>query len=168
MKNSHSKIDKTKILMTNGSLMKFESIAECSPWSILQYFWPALSDNWSWKSILVFLRVAVLHRFYCISSSKHSWSIVLNTSSVFHYPITNIKSTFFFFLKFSLALLHFFQDFIQISQAPSILNLFMLSSHEYEIHNLHKYQNTNIYKQIVVIFLLRSLYRQCRSFRSYS
>ena len=31
--------------------MKVESIAECSPWSILQYFWPALSDNWSWKPI---------------------------------------------------------------------------------------------------------------------
>ena len=41
----HSKIDKTKILMTNGSLMKVESIAEC--WSILQYFWPALSDNYT-------------------------------------------------------------------------------------------------------------------------
>ena len=40
--------------MTNGSLMKVESIAECSPWSILQYFWPALSDNRSWKPILVF------------------------------------------------------------------------------------------------------------------
>ena len=37
--------------MTNGSLMKVKSIAECSPWSILQYFWPALSDNWSWKLI---------------------------------------------------------------------------------------------------------------------
>ena len=35
--------------MTDGSLMKVESIAECSPWSILQYFWPALNDNWSWK-----------------------------------------------------------------------------------------------------------------------
>ena len=34
--SSHSKIDKTKILMTNGSVMKVESIAECSPWSILQ------------------------------------------------------------------------------------------------------------------------------------
>ena len=32
------KIDKAKILMTNGSLMKVQSIAECSPWSILQYF----------------------------------------------------------------------------------------------------------------------------------
>ena len=36
--SGHSKIDITKILMTNGSLMKVESIAECSPWSILQYF----------------------------------------------------------------------------------------------------------------------------------
>ena len=27
-----------KILMTNDSLMKVESIEECSPWSILQYF----------------------------------------------------------------------------------------------------------------------------------
>ena len=32
------KMDKTKILMTNGSLMKVKSIAECFPWSILQYF----------------------------------------------------------------------------------------------------------------------------------
>ena len=36
--SGHSKIDKTKILMTSGSLMKVESFAECSPWSILQYF----------------------------------------------------------------------------------------------------------------------------------
>ena len=27
--------------------MKVESIAECSLWSILQFFWPALSDSWS-------------------------------------------------------------------------------------------------------------------------
>ena len=31
-------IKKTKVLMENGSLMKVESIAECSPWTILQYF----------------------------------------------------------------------------------------------------------------------------------
>ena len=30
--------NKTKVLMENGSLMKGENIAECSPWSILQYF----------------------------------------------------------------------------------------------------------------------------------
>ena len=32
------KNDKTKILMTNCNLIKVESIAECSPWYILQYF----------------------------------------------------------------------------------------------------------------------------------
>ena len=38
----------------HGSLMKVKSIAECSHWSILKYFWPALSDNRSLKTILVF------------------------------------------------------------------------------------------------------------------
>ena len=35
------------ILMANGSLMNIQSIAECSPRSILQYFWPdsVLSDK---------------------------------------------------------------------------------------------------------------------------
>ena len=37
-----------KGLMANGSLMKVKSIAEC----ILQYFWPALSDDWAWKPII--------------------------------------------------------------------------------------------------------------------
>ena len=32
------KIRQNKDLMTIGSLMKVESIAECPPWSILQYF----------------------------------------------------------------------------------------------------------------------------------
>ena len=40
---------KTKVLTANGSLTKVKSIAEYSPWSILLYFWPALSDNRSWK-----------------------------------------------------------------------------------------------------------------------
>ena len=53
--SGHSKIDTTKVLMTNGGLMKVESTAECSLWSILQYFWPALCDNRSWKPILIFL-----------------------------------------------------------------------------------------------------------------
>ena len=41
------KNDKTKYFMTNGGLMKVKSIAECSPWSILQYFRPVLIDNLS-------------------------------------------------------------------------------------------------------------------------
>ena len=36
--SGHSIIYKTKVLMENDSLMKVESIAECSLWSILQYF----------------------------------------------------------------------------------------------------------------------------------
>ena len=36
-----------KTVMKNGGLLKVERIAECSPLSILQCFWPALSDNWS-------------------------------------------------------------------------------------------------------------------------
>ena len=44
MATAHSKIDKTKILMTIGSLMKVKSIAEYSKGSILQYFWPAFRD----------------------------------------------------------------------------------------------------------------------------
>ena len=38
--NGHSKIDKPNILMTNGSLIKVESITQCAPppWSILRYF----------------------------------------------------------------------------------------------------------------------------------
>ena len=36
--SGHSKIDKTKVLKTNSSLMKVESIAECSSWNILQNF----------------------------------------------------------------------------------------------------------------------------------
>ena len=45
--------------------MKVKSIAECSPWSILQYFWPSLSDKWSLKPISGIFRVAFLDRFYC-------------------------------------------------------------------------------------------------------
>ena len=40
--------------MEYASLMKVESIAECSNGSILQYFWPALSNYGYWKPILVF------------------------------------------------------------------------------------------------------------------
>ena len=60
------KKDKTKILMTNDSLMKVESIAECSHWSIMQFFWPALAIIGLENKYWIFLRVAVLHRFYCL------------------------------------------------------------------------------------------------------
>ena len=36
--NGHSKIDNAEVLQTDCSLMLVENIAECSSWSILQYF----------------------------------------------------------------------------------------------------------------------------------
>ena len=53
--------------------MKVESIAECFHWSILQYFWPALSDNWYWKPILVFflsgrLKQVLLYHVFLINA----------------------------------------------------------------------------------------------------
>ena len=50
------KIDKTKVLMTNGSLMKVECIATFD----LHKAIIGLENQFS-----VFFRVAVLHRFYC-------------------------------------------------------------------------------------------------------
>ena len=50
------------IAMTNGSLMKVENIAECSPWSILQYFDLHYMIIKLENHFLVFFRVAVLHR----------------------------------------------------------------------------------------------------------
>ena len=57
--------------MTNGSLMKVESIAEC----ILQYFWPDLhlAKIGLENQFLVFLRVTVLDRFYCILTECLNW-----------------------------------------------------------------------------------------------
>ena len=48
VKISHfNKNRQNKDLNKNSGLMKVKRIAECSPWSILQYFRPALSNNWS-------------------------------------------------------------------------------------------------------------------------
>ena len=49
--SDHLKIDKTKVLMENGSLMHVGSNAECSPWSILHYCQHALSAYRYWKAI---------------------------------------------------------------------------------------------------------------------
>ena len=63
--SGHSKIDKTRILMINGSLIKVE---------ILQHFCHALSDNWSCKPFLVFLRShfrqGVLYSYNRINCNK--------------------------------------------------------------------------------------------------
>ena len=51
--------------MTNSSLMKVESIAEYSHLSILQYFDLHEAIIGLENQFLVFLRMAVLDRFYC-------------------------------------------------------------------------------------------------------
>ena len=80
--SGHSKITKTKVLKTNGSLMTVESIAEC-PKSILQYFWPALSDKRSSKTILVFFVNGRLRQVYCRCKSifcrmSRRWEVPLS------------------------------------------------------------------------------------------
>ena len=50
--------------MTNGGLMKVKSIAEYSPWSILQYFWPALSDNMEWAECYIASVTALFTKSY--------------------------------------------------------------------------------------------------------
>ena len=62
------KEDKVKILTTNGSLMKVESIEECSCSALVAFcntFDLYLAINGLKNQFLVLLRVAVLHRFYC-------------------------------------------------------------------------------------------------------
>ena len=89
--SGHSKMDKTKISMTNGSLMKVKSIAECSPWSNLQYFWPALSYNWSWKQIFgLFFRVAVLEWFYCIQHLRNTYSFIATIVLILYFQSNDI------------------------------------------------------------------------------
>ena len=64
--------------MTNGSYMKVKSIAECSPWSILQYFWPTLSDNWSWKPISGLFESGRLTQVLLYSKRKQPQYFVTN------------------------------------------------------------------------------------------
>ena len=56
----HLKTDKTKILMADGSLMKVESIAEICNTFDLHSAIIGLTNQF-----LMFLRVAVIDRFYC-------------------------------------------------------------------------------------------------------
>ena len=85
--------------MTNGSLMKVKSIAECSHWSILQYFWPALSDGLE-NQFVVFLRVAVLDRFYCTTKLCYFLTPCKETRQYMNLLYnTNIVMFFLLFIK---------------------------------------------------------------------
>ena len=86
--------------MTNGSLMNVESIAECSPWSILQYFWPSLSNNLSWKPAFIFflsghLRQVLLYRSYYQTHLSSQTEEIQNKEENFYWKRHFIT----FFLK---------------------------------------------------------------------
>ena len=77
--SGHSKIDKTKVLKTNGSLMKVESIAECSKRAFCNSFDLHQGIISLEKQFLVFflsgrLRLLLL---YILASCKLSHSMLL-------------------------------------------------------------------------------------------
>ena len=94
--SSHAKIDKTKILITNGSLMNVESIAECSPWSILLYFGPAFSDNWSLTPFFCLFDCGCFRQVLLILSSSLS-PCMYNQIKVHFEKISILASTFLLF-----------------------------------------------------------------------
>ena len=86
--------------MINGSVMKVTSIVECSTWSILQYFWPALSNYWSWKPIFGLFESVRLDRFYW-HYCKANWN------DCFHYFMS--KRCMSWWLKRTISVRHFFK-----------------------------------------------------------
>ena len=66
--------------MTNGSLIKVDSIAEIpfGAFSILQYFWPALSNKWSWKPI-----------FRLFESGRFTQVLLHHKPNITEYPDQN-------------------------------------------------------------------------------
>ena len=66
--------------MTNGSLMKVKSIAEKGAFCNIFDLHKAI--NGLENHFLVFLRVAVLHRIYCISKSNE-WSVTIQHKQLY-------------------------------------------------------------------------------------
>ena len=82
--------------MPNGSLMKVESIAECSPWSILQYFRLALSGNWSLENqFFCLFESGCLHRFYRMLLYKNEQDHYLLEKMVRHYLVFTLDILIF-------------------------------------------------------------------------
>ena len=65
--------------------MKVERIAECSRWSILQYFGPALSDNWS-SFFNGRLRRVLLCNQQSIYIYAYKWVHTIRRDPRFNYP----------------------------------------------------------------------------------
>ena len=78
--SAYSKIDKTKILMTNGSLMKFESILDCSRNTFDLHEAIIGLEN----QFLILLRVAVSDKFYCEWAHVHAYQTPTKRSNAQH------------------------------------------------------------------------------------
>ena len=96
--NGHSKIDKTKVLKTDGSLVQVESIAECSLCSILQYFRPSLSDYPSRKPFFSLILSGRLRQvlLYNLWARHDLASVLAETLSLVVYVISKAWETFKF------------------------------------------------------------------------
>ena len=83
--------------------MKVKSIAECSPWSILQYVWHALSDNWSSFFSSCFRKV------YCIISSQctYAYKCLCQCVGKVHYQMSTVVSLICLGPSFQKMTLHF-------------------------------------------------------------
>ena len=67
--------------------MKVKSIAECSKGSILQYFGPALSDNWSWKTIIRSFCEWLFYTGFTVFSTVKSMKMQTNSEQASSYSV---------------------------------------------------------------------------------
>ena len=76
--SGHTKRRPNLVFKTDYHLMQVKSIAECSLWSILQYFRPSLSYHLSLRSLFCLFLSGRLRRFYCTRILVFTiWSSVL-------------------------------------------------------------------------------------------
>ena len=73
---------------TDYGLMQVKSIAECSPWSILQYFWPSLSYHLSLRSLFcLFLSLRSLFCVFLSGLTEYQFVIFSQSSDAISFVI---------------------------------------------------------------------------------
>ena len=101
--------------------MKVENIAECSLWSILQYFWPALSDTQSWKPFFVLFEsdcyTQVLLYMYIISGRGNHSHAYTHSVQDGHHVFLNLLTHKFYCLPDNYEIIDSSLDDIIVSKA---------------------------------------------------
>ena len=71
--------------MTNGTLMHVKILQNAPLWSIVQYFWPTLRIDWSWKPIFGLLESGRFTQvlLYCKKMELYSEIMVLFESMLY-------------------------------------------------------------------------------------